>query len=144
MDFKWLSWDAFHKLQQSIHTRSRRRSSCNAAPACSSIWANPRLFSRVLAVASQFGRPVQLFQYKPNTHPSKFKPTTHDVSCFLLILKWKRQHCEERRQLVSLSWRFMYSFHLEMKTRTLWRKKTIIFIVLCFQLKCAFRWALSW
>ena len=40
------------------------------------------------AVESQFGRPVQLYQFKPNTHPSL---------------------------QINYPWRFMFSFNLEMK-----------------------------
>ena len=91
------------------------------------------------AVESQFGRSVQLFQFKPNTHPSiqikypsfsfeslssLFSKLTKDrcsnaiefvlnlgvyVSCFLFNLKWKRQRYEKRRHSFELSWVFNWN-----------------------------------
>ena len=42
-----------------------------------------------------------------------FKSTTHDVSCFLLIFKWKRRRYEGRRQSFSLSCVFNWKVLLD-------------------------------
>ena len=91
---------AFHKLQQSIPEEAGGRAPTPSAG--SSIRANPRLFSRAHAVESQFGRSVQLFQFKPNTHPSiqtKY-PSFSFESLSSLFSKLMKDRCSKAIQFV--------------------------------------------
>ena len=133
MDFKWLSWDAFHKLQQSIpevgggpaatppppravrfeptlgsfpeYTQLR----LNLEDPCSSFNANQ---IPILQNSNELPMTFHVFFSSSNENDNTMKKEDnhfHCHDCFLFILKWKRERYEERRQSFSLSCVFIWN-----------------------------------